>query len=206
MKPYVRNIVLKFYANPYKSIFDDDNKLYQKVIVHGEWYKFGPAKIRKSINCFSQNMVELNKSIDETVVVVTNSVHHTWPEKSNLYASSLFTMNAGLFAIAIRNWLPNRQRDSMKGKHIVNNGSKETLGIEFDGANKVEATQNMPIVVGPKSIPLGINHRKNVELKFYIKSNQRHVDRFRAEIKEMKEVTNRKKVVWANLLALFDNE
>ncbi|KAK5770874.1 hypothetical protein PVK06_047031 [Gossypium arboreum] len=85
-------------------------------------------------------MVELDKSIDETVVVVTNSVHHTWPEK------------------------------------------------------------------GPKSIPLGIKHRKNVELKSYIESNQRHVDQLQAEIKKVKKLTNRQKVLWANLLAPFDNE
>ncbi|PPS18174.1 hypothetical protein GOBAR_AA02393 [Gossypium barbadense] len=119
------------------SIFDKDNKLYQEVFV-----------------------CELDKSIDETIVVVTNSVHHTWPEK----------------------------------------------GIEFDGANKVEAAQDLPTVVGPKSIPLGIKHRKNVELKSYIESNQRHVDQLQAEIKKVKKLTNRQKVLWANLFAPFDNE
>ncbi|MBA0754064.1 hypothetical protein Gogos_021275 [Gossypium gossypioides] len=58
-------------------------------------------------------MMELDESIDAIAIAVTNNLHLTWPKKCNLHAYSLSTVYDALYAITIRNWYPNNQRDSL---------------------------------------------------------------------------------------------
>ncbi|MBA0655192.1 hypothetical protein Goklo_007700 [Gossypium klotzschianum] len=58
-------------------------------------------------------MTELDESIDAIAIAVTNNLHLTWLKKCNLHAYSLSTVYDALYAITIRNWHPNNQRDSL---------------------------------------------------------------------------------------------
>lgn len=66
-------------------------------------YDFSPEAIRKVIKCYCQNMVELDGSLDQTVVTITNSVHLFWLAKGNTHASSFSTTYVALYVITTRN-------------------------------------------------------------------------------------------------------
>ncbi|KAL1104292.1 hypothetical protein V6Z11_D04G056800 [Gossypium hirsutum] len=117
VKLYIRKVVLEFYANLLRSVTDDQSEFYKKVFVRGRWYNFNPTLIRKVLNCYCQNMVELEESLDIIASIITNNVHLTWLDK--IRASSLTTVYAALFVITTRNWLPNSQRDAVSKKVAV---------------------------------------------------------------------------------------
>ncbi|KAK5835323.1 hypothetical protein PVK06_011011 [Gossypium arboreum] len=113
MKPYVRVLILEFYANLQLSIIDSRRKLYQKVYGKSRWYEFNQELIQKVLKCFNRNMVELDKSLDATTIDIINNIFQYWLKKESIRDSLLFIIYVALFAIETRNWVLNTQRDSM---------------------------------------------------------------------------------------------
>ncbi|KAK5845592.1 hypothetical protein PVK06_001786 [Gossypium arboreum] len=96
--PSVKRIVYEFYANLNRGVFDSSSKYYQKVFIHGRWFKFGPEQIRKFLNCPTTNNLELDESIDETIVALTNRLHPFGPVKGGKHAiNELEEMHASKF-------------------------------------------------------------------------------------------------------------
>ncbi|MBA0804402.1 hypothetical protein Gohar_003989 [Gossypium harknessii] len=124
-------------------------------------------------------MMELDESIDAIAIAVTNNLHLTWLKKCNLHAYSLSTVYDALYAITIRNWHPNNQRDSLnkrvallkkelkfshkwlEGKHTVNDLAKEPYDSKSDNTGKEEDTQSkdVPTTTGTKFILSNIKQR-----------------------------------------------
>ncbi|KAH1072273.1 hypothetical protein J1N35_024601 [Gossypium stocksii] len=75
--------------------------------------------------------MELDESIDAIAIVVTNNLYLTCLKKYNLHASSLSTVYDALYAITIRNWHPNNQRDSFS-KRVALLLRKVVVTTEFN--------------------------------------------------------------------------
>ncbi|KAH1055452.1 hypothetical protein J1N35_033517 [Gossypium stocksii] len=91
VKPYIRQVVLKFYFNLLCSINDDQGQLFYNVHVLERWYDSNPKLIKKVLNCYYVNMIELEESEDITASIITNKINPTWPLKGPIHALSLST-------------------------------------------------------------------------------------------------------------------
>ncbi|KAH1045631.1 hypothetical protein J1N35_036415 [Gossypium stocksii] len=64
----------------------------------------------------------------------------------------------------------------------------------------------VPIVASTKSVPLSLRKRIINELNSSIEFNKIHCDSLRVEAKVVKKLVDKQKALWANLLALSDEE
>lgn len=88
-RPFVMDVVLKFYANLCVSMFDAKSLDYHKGFARGKFFDFSPALIDLFVS--SENVVETHVNVDPDVVVarITQKKDVAWHTKGVFPASAL---------------------------------------------------------------------------------------------------------------------
>lgn len=116
VQPYVKKVVLEFYANLSKNmsnaVYDDDFLAY----VYGHLFAFPPHEINRYLNHvpYVESMVSLYMNVVSSEF--TKGMVRTWVGKSVLRASALTHKCSIMHKIGRKNWVPttNHSKVSME--------------------------------------------------------------------------------------------
>ncbi|KAL3640789.1 hypothetical protein CASFOL_015757 [Castilleja foliolosa] len=104
--PFVREIVLEFYANLLPQVCKVNSVSYGKVFVRGKFYTFTPEKINLLMgteNCQGTSTVV---NMDDAISLLTHGKITKWKEQ--LPAAKLTSFFSVLHKIAVFNWIPSK--------------------------------------------------------------------------------------------------
>lgn len=106
IKPYVKRIVLEFYANLSKDICDATSDDVYLAYIHGHLISFSPHEINNYVGLVPPTGESVSISKDLIIDELTGGKMKKWPAKGGLRAFALTHKYSILHKIGLKNWVP----------------------------------------------------------------------------------------------------
>ncbi|KAL3623035.1 hypothetical protein CASFOL_031851 [Castilleja foliolosa] len=154
--PFVRDIIVEFYANLVPQVCEKGSASYGKVYVRGNIYTFTPEKINLLMGTDDYQGTSAVDNMDEAITFLTRGKVSKWEEQ--LSAAKLTSLYSVLHKIAVFNWLPSKNttvitRPQAQLLYRLGTGIKFNFGqMVFDCVTKLAQPNSGSSLVFPSII------------------------------------------------------
>ncbi|XP_024025805.1 uncharacterized protein LOC112092857 [Morus notabilis] len=166
VQPFVKNVVLEFYANLVKEINNPAIDMFHKVFVRGHFFDFSPAVINEFLESHHP-VVDFEADYDVIIAEITANVRCKWPPAKSFPALVLSLKYSVLHKIALKNWMPSMHATGVKKPlakllYLIGTATSFDFGqfVFNQIINNAEAFTTHPVLSFP-SLIYGILSKQN---------------------------------------------